>query len=182
MATAARITPDQRIAQDVKTFTTTADLRARLQAFSSPDVGAVFHAAAVSDCIFAGVWEQTDGGELVRRAERKIPTRSGRLLAELKPAPKVIGELRTWFPQACLVGWKYELDGDRSGVIRVAREQMAKNRTTACVVNGAAYGEGFGLVTAADLPEHFADAPSLYQALARLVPPATGAAAGTSRG
>src|SRR5207237_9846022 len=91
-------------ARIVETFTTTADLRARLQAFSSPDVGAVFHAAAVSDFIFAGVWEQTDGGELVRRAERKIRARCGRLLAALQHAPKVNGEVRNWVLRACIGG------------------------------------------------------------------------------
>ena len=161
-----RADPKARTAQ---TFTTTADLRARLQALSAPDVGAVFHAAAVSDFTFGGVWEQTPGGELVRCGERKIPTRAGRLLAELERTPKIIGDLRDWFPRACLVGWKYELDGDRSGVIQVARQQIAKNRTNACVVNGAAYGEGFALVTAAGRCEHLDDASALYAALARLI-------------
>src|ERR1043165_6451416 len=54
----------------VETFTTTADLRTRLQTFSAQDVDAVFHAAAVSDFTFAGVWEQTADGEMVRCAER----------------------------------------------------------------------------------------------------------------
>jgi len=163
-------------ARIVQTFTTTADLRARLQALSGPDVGAVFHAAAVSDFTFGGVWEQIPGGELVRCGQRKIPTRAGRLLAELQPTPKIIGGLRDWFPQACLVGWKYELDGDRPGVIQIARQQIAKNRTTASVVNGAAYGDGFGLVTAAGQCEHLEDAPALYHALARLIEPWAGAA------
>ena len=91
------------------------------------------------------------------------------MLAELKPAPKIISELRGWYPQAQLVGWKYELDGDRARVIDVARQQLAKNRTNACVVNGAAYGDGFGLVTGAGRCEHLADAAALYRALARLI-------------
>jgi len=91
------------------------------------------------------------------------------LFTELKPTTKIISELRGWFPQAQLVGWKYELDGDRALVIDVARQQMAKNRTNACVVNGAAYGEGFGLVTGAGRCEHLAGAAALYQALAGLI-------------
>ncbi len=156
-------------AQIVETFTTTADLGARLQAFSTPQVGAVFHAAAVSDFTFGGVWEQKAGGELIRCAQRKIPTRAGKLLAELKPTPKIIGELRGWFPQACLVGWKYELDGDRSRVLRAAEQQIGTNRTNACVANGAAYGNGFGLVTGGGRCEHLPDTPALFQALTRLV-------------
>ena len=156
-------------ARSVETFTTTADLRARLEALSTQGAGAVFHAAAVSDFTFGGVWERSDTGELIQCAERKISTRRGSLLAELKPTPKIIGELRGWFPQAQLVDWKYELDGDRALVIEVARQQLAKNRTDACVVNGAAYGDGFGLVTGAGRCEHLADASALYQALARLI-------------
>ena len=156
-------------ARSVETFTTTADLRARLEALSTSGIGAVFHAAAVSDFTFGGVWERGETGELIRRAERKISTRKGPMLAELKPAPKIISELRGWYPQAQLVGWKYELDGDRALVIDVARQQLAKNRTNACVVNGAAYGDGFGLVTGAGRCEHLADAAALYRALARLI-------------
>jgi len=158
-------------ARSVETFTTTADLRARLEALSTQGVGAVFHAAAVSDFTFGGLWERSESGELIRCAERKISTRKGMLLAELKPTPKIISELRGWFPHAQLVGWKYELDGDRALVIDVARQQMAKNRTNACVVNGAAYGDGFGLVTDAGRCEHLPEAAALYQALARLIAP-----------
>src|SRR6185369_14668424 len=107
--------------------------------------------------------------ELIPRAERKISTRKGTLLAELKPTPKIISELRGWFPQAQLIGWKYELDGDRTLVIDVARQQLAKNRTNACAVNGAAYGDGFGLVTGAGRCEHLVDAPALYAALGGLL-------------
>src|SRR5438552_10180227 len=156
-------------ARKVERFTTAADLRARLEALSTQGVGAVFHAAAVSDFTFGGLWERSESGELIRCAERKISTRKGMLLAELKPTPKIISELRGWFPHAQLVGWKYELDGDRTRVIDLAGQQLVKNRTNACVVNGAAYGKGFGLVTGSGRCEHLADAAALYQALARLL-------------
>jgi len=155
--------------RSVETFTTTADLRARLEALATHGAGAVFHAAAVSDFTFGGAWERNETGELTPCKERKISTRKGPLLAELKPTAKIISELRGWFPQAQLVGWKYELDGDRARVIDVAGQQLAKNRTNACVVNGAAYGDGFGLVTGAGRCEHLADAAGLYRALARLI-------------
>ena len=156
-------------ARRVETFTTTADLRARLEALATQGAGAVFHAAAVSDFTFGGLWERSETGELIQRTERKISTRKGSLLAELKPTPKIISELRGWFPQAQLVGWKYELDGDQALVIDLARQQLAKNLTNACVVNGAAYGDGFGLVTGAGRCEHLADPTALYQALAKLI-------------
>src|SRR5438445_7468919 len=47
-------------ARSVETFTTTADLRTRLQALSTQGIGAVFHAAAVSDFTFGGVWEKSE--------------------------------------------------------------------------------------------------------------------------
>ena len=153
----------------VETFTTTADLGKRLQALSAEDIEAVFHAAAVNDFMFGAVWERAESGELSRCVERKISTRKGVLLAELKPTPKIIGELRGWFPRACLVGWKYELDGDRGGAIQKAQGQIATNRANACVVNGAAYGNGFGLVTGGGPCAHLADAPALYRALAGLL-------------
>ncbi|HYT60796.1 MAG TPA: phosphopantothenoylcysteine decarboxylase [Haliangiales bacterium] len=156
-------------ARRVETFTTTADLRARLEALSTQGVGAVFHAAAVSDFTFGGVWERKESGELVPCAERKISTRKGQLLAGLQPTPKIISELRGWFSLAWLAGWKYELDGDRAHVLRVAEQQIAGNRTNACVVNGAAYGDGFGLVTGAGQCRHLPDAPALYRTLARLI-------------
>jgi phosphopantothenoylcysteine synthetase/decarboxylase len=156
-------------ARRVETFTTAADLRAQLQSLSSQGIGAVFHAAAVSDFTFGAVWERNASGELARRSDKKISTRKGQLLAELKPTPKIISELRGWFPQAFLVGWKFELDGDRAGAIEAAKEQLASNRTNACVINGAAYGEGFGLVTGAGRSGHLAGAPALYRALAGLI-------------
>ena len=90
-------------------------------------------------------------------------------MAELVPTPKIISELRDWFPKANLVGWKYEVDGDREGVVRLAREQIKSCRTTACVANGPAYGPGFGLVTADGALAHLTDARALYEALGRYV-------------
>jgi phosphopantothenoylcysteine synthetase/decarboxylase len=153
----------------IQTFTTTADLKSQLEARRGESVDAVFHASAVSDFTFGGVFERTESGQLVPCSERKISTRKGQLLAELKPTPKIIGELRAWFPRARIVGWKYELDGDRAQVLRVAAAQMEKNRTDACVVNGAAYGEGFGLVTAGGRHRHLPDARALFPALAQCI-------------
>jgi phosphopantothenoylcysteine synthetase/decarboxylase len=101
-------------------FTTTANLRERLQALAGQAVDAVFHAAAVSDFTFGKVWRRNSTGELVEIKGGKISTREGTLMAELLPTPKVISELRTWFPQARLVGWKFEVEGTREGVLRLA--------------------------------------------------------------
>jgi phosphopantothenoylcysteine decarboxylase/phosphopantothenate--cysteine ligase len=99
----------------------------------------------------------------------KISTREGTLMAELLPTPKVISELRTWFPQARLVGWKFEVEGTREEVLRLAEKQMSECQTDACVVNGAAYGEGFGLVGKDREVLHLPERSVLFEALEKLV-------------
>jgi phosphopantothenoylcysteine decarboxylase/phosphopantothenate--cysteine ligase len=160
--------PDTK-ARRVQVFTTTADLRRRLQALGGSGAAAVFHAAAVSDFMFGKIWERAADGGLRESRSAKISTRGGSILAELTPTPKVISELRAWFPPAFLTGWKYELDCDRAQAIERATRQLAENRTDACVVNGRAYGEGFGLVTPAGPFRHLADRKQLFDALEKLV-------------
>jgi phosphopantothenoylcysteine decarboxylase/phosphopantothenate--cysteine ligase len=154
-------------AKGVITFGTTTSLRDQLRALADSSIRAVFHAAAVSDFTFGKIWSRSPVGELSEMDSGKISTREGTLLAELIPTPKIITELRDWFPQANLVGWKYEVDGDRSGVVRLALEQINSCRTTACVANGPAYGPGFGLVTANGACEHMPRAQALYGALGK---------------
>jgi len=164
-----------RHARRVETFTTTANLRERLQALAGPAVGAVFHAAAVSDFAFGKVWRQPPGGAPPTELKAgKLSTREGTLLAELVPTSKIIAHLGEWFAKAVLVGWKYEVDGDRADAIRRAEQQIAQCRIHACVANGSAYGEGFGLVRAGGQCAHLADANALFAALEELLhePPA----------
>jgi phosphopantothenate---cysteine ligase (CTP) len=158
----------QRRAGKVETFTTTADLRERLRAYSGQGIEAVFHAAAVSDFGFGKIWVRSAQGELKEIKAGKISTRHGTLLAELAPTPKIIAELRAWFPKARLIGWKYEVEGDRAATIRLAQEQISKCLTDACVANGPAYGGGFGLVSATQV-EHCADMPALFAALDQMI-------------
>jgi phosphopantothenate---cysteine ligase (CTP) len=159
----------ERHARQVETFTTTANLRDRLQAQASRPIEAVFHAAAVSDFAFGKIWHRSSQGELTEMKAGKLSTRQGTLLAELLPTPKIIAELRQWFPNARLVGWKYEVDGDRARVIRLAEEQIAECRTDACVGNGPAYGLGFGLVTGGGAATHLADSRALFAALEQFI-------------
>jgi len=154
-----------RNAARLLTFGSTASLREHLQSLAGLCVDGVFHAAAVSDFAFGRLWRRSDTGEQPELQTRKISTRQGILLAELVPTPKIISELRDWFPQALLVGWKYEVEGDLAAVVHLARKQIAECRTNFCVANGPAYGIGFGLVTAAGDCSHFGDPGLLYQAL-----------------
>jgi phosphopantothenoylcysteine synthetase/decarboxylase len=159
----------ERKALRVKTFSTTADLMTQLQALAKLDLGAVFHAAAVSDFKFGKIWQRSEQGELSEITAGKISTRQGTLLAELQPTPKIITRLREWFPSAKLVGWKFEVDGDRASVIRAAEKQLRDCRTDACVANGPAYGPGFGLVTAKSAPLDLPGTDELFAALADFV-------------
>ena len=159
----------ERKAQRVEQFTTTENLLAKFQALTSQDVGAVFHAAAVSDFRFGKIWLRSSEGELSEIKSGKFYTRAGTLLAELVPTPKVISGLRDLFPAAKLVGWKYEVDGDRATVLAAAERQLHECRTNACVANGAAYGLGFGVVTAPRQCTHVRDSQSLFAALERLI-------------
>lgn len=150
-------------------FSTTADLREKLRELAKLEIGAVFHAAAVSDFKFGKIWLRSEQGDLREMKSGKISTRQGTLLAELVPTPKIIAGLREWYPKAKLIGWKFEVDGDRASVLRAAEHQLRECRTDRCVANGPAFGPGFGLVTGAG---HCTDLPGpeqLFAALARLL-------------
>ena len=158
----------ERRAQSVKTFSTTADLRAKLKSFSGKKVDVIFHAAAVSDFAFGQIFAETKAGEFTAlKAAKKISTRQGALLVELLPTPKIIAELRGWFPRTKIVGWKFEADGGRADALRAAKKQIADCATDFCVANGPAYGAGFSLV-AADGRKHFANAVKLFTALEKI--------------
>jgi len=155
----------ERRAAAVETFTTTASLREKLGKLASSEIHAVFHAAAVSDFTFGKVFERSPAGDLVEVKAAKIPTRSEYLLVELLATPKIIFDLRRSFPKACLVGWKYEMDGDRQSVLTRATRQIAESKTNLCVANGAAYGSGFGIVDAAGQVIHCEGMRDLFPAL-----------------
>ena len=160
----------ERRAQRVETFTTTTDLREKLKAVSSKKVDAIFHAAAVSDFAFGRIFTPNESGKLAEiKSVNKISTRQGKLLVELVATPKIIAELRGWFPRTRIVGWKFEADGARADALSAARQQIAECSTDLCVVNGPAYGEGFGLATRNGKVAHLAGAPLLFEALEKFV-------------
>jgi phosphopantothenoylcysteine decarboxylase/phosphopantothenate--cysteine ligase len=156
-------------AQNVEFFGTTADLEDRLRRRADQVVDALFHAAAVSDFKVGRLWLRGDKGELTEIKSGKLTTRQGALLAELLPTSKIIARLRDWFPSARLVGWKFEVDGERADVIESARSQISVCRTDACVANGPAYGDGFGLVKGQGNPLHLPGKPELFNALEGLL-------------
>lgn len=167
----ATATPSGAIAF-LERFSTTADLQNRLLRYADSGIDAVFHAAAVSDFRPGTVWERDTAGTLRQRTERKFPSTAGTLLMELVPTPKILGRLRDLWPRALLVGWKYEVDGDRRVALQRALDQIRENRTNLSVANGPAYGTGFGVLEAGGACVHCADRPALYgELLGHLRPP-----------
>jgi phosphopantothenoylcysteine decarboxylase/phosphopantothenate--cysteine ligase len=84
----------------------------------------------------------------------------------LEPAEKILPSLRGWFPRAWIAGWKYELEGSREDAIDAGRAQLASGATDATIINGAAYGPGFGLLVDSNSPLHFATKRELADFLA----------------
>ena len=154
---------------EVRPFTSTENLREQLRSLAGNSVQAVFHAAAVCDYTFGRIWVHPPSGEMVEIKSGKISTRDGALLAELLPTPKIIAELRGWFPAARLVGWKYEVERARAGAISLAQRQIAECKTDRAVVNGRAYGEGFGLVAGDGRHVHLDDKAALFEALEKFI-------------
>jgi phosphopantothenate---cysteine ligase (CTP) len=154
--------PDPAGGVVVEYFTTNDDLESRLErAAINPIYGAVFHVAALCDYRVTRV-EDSSGRE---RVEGKVPSEAGELWLRLVPARKLIGRLRDWFPRAWLVGWKYEVEGGRAEVVERGWSQVAVNRTDACVVNGPAWGGGFGVCEPPDRVVECADPEGLLSYL-----------------
>jgi len=147
---------------EVVPFTTNADLEhALLQTPSREEVNFVFHAAALCDFRIKEVHDEK--GEPMHRD--KIPSRGGPLQLTLEPLPKLIGSLRRMFPASILVGWKYELEGTAAEIVARGRQQMDEYLTDACVLNGAAYGSGFGILSRSDEQTHLPDKAALCRHL-----------------
>jgi phosphopantothenoylcysteine decarboxylase/phosphopantothenate--cysteine ligase len=158
-------THQERIAgARVVPFGTNQHLQSELEELEEREtIGAVFHAAALVDYRVKSV--QTSTGKSV--AATKIPSRAGELTLTLDPCTKLIHYLRDLFPASRIVGWKYELVGSRADVLAAAIRQLTESRTDACVMNGDAYGGGFGFLEPQLKPIHLADKPALCQHLAK---------------
>lgn len=145
---------------DVRAFSTNDSLARGLRGLDRQP-GIILHAAALCDFVVESI-EGSDGAA-------KLDSRSGPVRLTLAPAAKVLPEIRKWFPGTLIVGWKYELDGTRELALSRAARQIQEAGSDACVVNGAAYGAGFGLVLAAGGTVHFPDKPALARRLVAMV-------------
>jgi phosphopantothenoylcysteine synthetase/decarboxylase len=141
---------------ELGSFSTNEDLLGKLEA-QAGRAEAILQAAALCDYRVKSVRDAH--GVAVEAA--KIPTRAGGVTLELEPAEKVLPKLRALFPKSRLVGWKYEMDGTGDDALERARRQVAECGTDACVVNGAAWGEGFGFLEPPHAAVPLADSAAL---------------------
>ncbi len=146
-------------------FSTNLDLQQKLLAHSNDHpVDLLLHAAALTDyevesCI------DSNGNPLAK--SQKIKSSLDSFQIKLKRSIKLLPHLRECFPKARIVGWKYELDGTREQAIERGLLQIQENQTDLCVVNGTAYGPGFGICSPHQDPIHLNDDTALAQWLER---------------
>jgi phosphopantothenoylcysteine decarboxylase/phosphopantothenate--cysteine ligase len=142
---------------DVRPFSTNESLADGLRSLERPPA-IVLHAAALCDFVL----ESIEGADV----SGKLASRAGTLRLTLRPAEKILPQIRAWFPSARIIGWKYETDGPREQALARAAAQIQDARTDACVLNGAAYGPGFGLLTPDEGLLHFPGKSALAAHLA----------------
>jgi len=139
-------------------FTTNDDLQEQLERLAREhDIAALFHVAALCDYKVGHVEDQSGN----RQSAAKIESRSGALTIVLEPARKLIAGLRGLFPKTLIVGWKYELNGTRADALSKAWRQIDQSHTDACVVNGRAWGDGFGVCSPPDKIHELLDKKAL---------------------
>lgn len=114
---------------------------------------AVFHAAALADFEVGSV-EDGEGHPVVAK---KIASRGIAPVVRLGAAAKVLPEMRGLFPEAMIVGWKFEMDGGEGEAVERAREQVARGGSDVCLVNGPAFGEGYAAVGREGVLERIGD-------------------------
>lgn len=146
----------------LRAFSTNTDLHTLLHEEPEREkVRVVFHAAALSDYEVCSV--QTLCGDPLYG--KKISSHLPGLQVILQPAPKLLPELRGLFPNAKIVGWKYELEGNRDTALEKGRQQLSENHSALCVVNGAAFETGFGILNPAGACEDVLTRHELCQSL-----------------
>ena len=142
LATAFPKTPLPSV--DLRSFGKNADLLQMLRALPQREaIRVVFHAAALTDFEVSSVTDPNGVALPANKISSEIPE----LLLRLRPALKLLPELSILFPNALIVGWKFELEGTRKDALDRAAAQIEKNRTSLCVLNGSAFGPGFGILS-----------------------------------
>jgi phosphopantothenate---cysteine ligase (CTP) len=146
-------------------FDTNEDLERLLsQVVCREGVQAVLHAAALADFEVANVIIEGPSQGVM-----KISSAATAIQLRLVPKAKVIARLRELFPGAWIIGWKFELDGSPADVVSKGVQQIDKYATNACVVNGSAFGPGFGYCNSSGLVQSVRNKEELADLLLRAV-------------
>jgi len=136
-------------------FTTTESLQKQIIDESQADVAAFFHVAAVSDF------------KPEAPCRGKIDSSASYAL-QLVPTTKIISGLRDLFPNSLLIGWKYEVEGTANSIKIKGEKQIEQCQTDGCVINGPAYGTGYGLLR--ESVHHCNSERELFVSLITLLP------------
>jgi phosphopantothenate---cysteine ligase (CTP) len=131
------------------------------------EVSMLLHAAALADF---GVDKVVTGQSKQSKIPAKISSSVTAVQIWLSPKAKVIARLRSLFPGAFIVGWKFESDGSTRDAVEKAVCQIKAHRTDACVVNGPAFGAGFGYCNENGLLHSVGSKSELAELLLRLAP------------
>ena len=146
-------------------FDTNEDLERLMEEVNKrEEVHAVLHAAALADFKVANILVEGQ-----KQAVLKIPSAATAIQLRLVPKTKVIARLRQLFPEAFIVGWKFELDGSPADVIGKGIQQIEKYATDACIVNGSAFGPGFGYCNLTGLVQSVRSKEELAQLLLQVI-------------
>lgn len=130
----------------VEGFSTAESLAERLRHHATTGPIAVFQAAAVGDFRPGRVFLRAPDGTMTPVSAGKLDSAAGCLMAELVPTPKILPNLRDWYPEGRITGWKYEVEGSAGDAVNRGQRQLDAARTDSCVVNGPALGAGFTLL------------------------------------
>ncbi len=151
--------------KNVIEFATSESLKNLFYELKGENFRAIFHCAAVCDYCFGKTYLRDAEENLSEFKSGKFQTSLGNLLVELVPTEKIISRLRKWYPDALIIGWKYEVDGTKSTVVEAGKKQIAENKTDGCVLNGSAYGVGYGILFKEGDLIHYEDKLSLADGL-----------------
>jgi len=146
-------------------FDTNEDLERLLsEVVNREEVRAVLHAAALADFAVANIVVEGQ-----RQEAAKISSAATSIQLRLVPKAKVIARLRQLFPAAWIIGWKFELDGSPADVVSKGIQQIEKYATNGCIVNGSAFGPGFGYCNSTGLVRSVRNKEELADLLLQVV-------------
>lgn len=150
----------------VERFGSNADLLTLLKNTPNiPPPTVIFHVAALADFQVAEVTDASGN----RLFDGKISSSLSEIHLRLVSAPKILPLLPNLFPNTRIIAWKYEVVGSKDDVLEKGRQQLTLPGVVASVLNGPAYGPGFGILTACGFTP-VPDKHALVQALVRYRP------------